>query len=253
MENVLDLTGKVALITGGSRGLGAQMARDYAKNGADVVVVSRNKEACEEVAHEVTQMNRRAIALSADVTKMSDIQSMLKTTIDEFGKLDILVNNAGANATNPVLEATEEEWDFIYNINLKALYFCSQQAAKVMIPQKSGKIINISSIGGSRAYRNIAAYGASKAAVMHLTRTFSNEWARYNILVNSIAPGLIATDINKDDLADPKVLDRMLKMIPLRRLGQPSDISAMALFLASDVSNYITGQTFIVDGGKSVE
>ncbi|WP_077211731.1 SDR family NAD(P)-dependent oxidoreductase [Bacillus dakarensis] len=253
MENVLDLTGKVALITGGSRGLGAQMARDYAKNGADVVVVSRNKEACEEVAHEVTQMNRRAIALSADVTKMRDIQSMLKTTIDEFGKLDILVNNAGANATNPVLEATEEEWDFIYNINLKALYFCSQQAAKVMIPQKSGKIINISSIGGSRAYRNIAAYGASKAAVMHLTRTFSNEWARYNILVNSIAPGLIATDINKDDLADPKVLDRMLKMIPLRRLGQPSDISAMALFLASDVSNYITGQTFIVDGGKSVE
>lgn len=253
MENVLDLTGKVALITGGSRGLGAQMARDYAKNGADVVVVSRNKEACEEIAHEVTQMNQRAIAISADVTKMSDIQSMLKTTIDEFGKLDILVNNAGANATNPVIEATEEEWDFIYNINLKALYFCSQQAAKVMIPQKSGKIINISSIGGSRAYRNIAAYGASKAAVMHLTRSFSNEWARYNILVNSIAPGLIATDINKDDLADPKILDRMLKMIPLRRLGQPSDISAMALFLASDVSNYITGQTFIVDGGKSVE
>jgi NAD(P)-dependent dehydrogenase (short-subunit alcohol dehydrogenase family) len=253
MENVLDLTGKVALITGGSRGIGAQIARDYAKNGADVVIVSRNKEACEEVAHEITQMNRKALAISADVTKMSDIQSMINTSIDVFGKLDILVNNAGVNTTNPVLEATEEEWDFIYNVNLKALYFCSQQAAKVMIPQNSGKILNLSSIGGSRAYRNIAAYGASKAAVMHLTRSFSNEWARYNILVNSIAPGLIATDINKSDLEDPKVLDRMLKMIPLRRLGQPTDIAAMALFLASDISNYITGQTFIVDGGKSVE
>lgn len=253
MENVLDLTGKVALITGGSRGIGAQIARDYAKNGADVVIVSRNKEKCEEIAHEITQMDRKALAISADVTKMSDIQSMINATIDVFGKLDILVNNAGVNSTNPVLEATEEEWDFIYNVNLKALYFCSQQAAKVMIPQKNGKILNLSSIGGSRAYRNIAAYGASKAAVMHLTRTFSNEWARYNILVNSIAPGLIATDINKDDLEDPIILDRMLKMIPLRRLGQPTDIAAMALFLASDISNYITGQTFIVDGGKSVE
>ena len=253
MEKLLDLTGKVALVTGGSRGIGAQIVKDYAAQGADVVIVGRNIGKCEEVAHEVSLMNRKAIPISADVANLNDIKAMFKTTSQEFGKLDILVNNAGANSTNQAINVTEEEWDYIFNVNLKGLFFCGQQAAEMMIPQKTGKIINISSIGGSRAYRNIAPYAASKAAVMHLTRSLANEWARYNIQVNSIAPGLIATDINKEDLSDPIALDRMLKMIPQRRLGDAKDISSMAVYLAARVSDYITGQTYFVDGGKTVE
>lgn len=252
-ENLLDLTGKVAVVTGGSRGIGRQIALDYAEQGADIIIVGRNMEKCEETAHEVSLLNRKAIPVTADISKISEIESIFSTCKNVFGKLDILVNNAGANSTNPAVKVTEEEWDSIFNINLKGLFFCSQKAAEIMISQKSGKIINISSIGGSRAYRNIAPYGASKAAVMHLTRSLANEWARYNIQVNSVAPGLIATDINKEDLANPDALDRMLKMIPQRRLGDVKDISNMALYLASRASDYITGQTYYVDGGKTVE
>lgn len=253
MESLFDLTGKVALVTGGSRGIGAQIAMDYAKQGADVVIVSRNIEKCEEVAHEVSLLNRNALPLAGDVTNMDDIHAMFKACFDRFGRLDILVNNAGVNATNPITDVTEEDWDNIFNVNLKALFFCSQQASKMMIPQKSGKIINISSVGGSRAYRNIAPYSASKAAVIHLTRSMANEWARHNIHVNSIAPGLISTDINKDEVSDPERLDRMLRQIPLRKLGEPKDVSSLAMYLSSGASDYITGQTFFVDGGKTVE
>ncbi|WP_203555894.1 glucose 1-dehydrogenase [Bacillus sp. B15-48] len=253
MKDLLDLTGKVAIVTGGSKGIGKQIVLDYAELGANVVIVGRNKQKCEEVAQEVSQMGREAVTVSADVGKLDDIYKIYEICKNSFGKLDILVNNAGTNATNAAVNVTEEEWDRTFNVNLKGLFFSCQQAAKMMIPQESGKIINISSIGGSRAYRNIGPYGASKAAVMHITRTLANEWARYNIQVNGIAPGLIATDINKDDIADPERLDRMLKMIPQRRLGKPQDISSMAVYLASKASDYITGQSYFVDGGKTVE
>ncbi|MRG84889.1 SDR family NAD(P)-dependent oxidoreductase [Salinibacillus xinjiangensis] len=253
MDRLLDLSGKVAVVTGGSRGIGRQIVLDFAEHGADVVIVGRNKTKCDEVAQEVNQMGQKGVPISADVAKQEDIESIFNLCTDVCGKVDILVNNAGTNSTNKAINVTEAEWDYIFDVNLKGLFFSSQQAAKIMISQKSGKIINISSAGGSRAYRNIAPYAASKAAVIHLTRSLSNEWARYNIHVNSIAPGLISTDINKDDIADPEVLDRMIKMIPQRRLGHPKDIASMALYLAADASNYITGQTLFVDGGKTVE
>jgi NAD(P)-dependent dehydrogenase (short-subunit alcohol dehydrogenase family) len=217
------------------------------------VLSSRDKEACEAVAKEVRQLGRRALSVSCDVSNLSDIRNLFKTIMDEFGRLDVLVNNAGANVTKPAIEVTEEDWDFINDVNMKGLFFCSQEATKIMIQQNTGKIINISSVGGVKPYKRIAPYTASKAAVIHLTRSLAAEWARYNIHVNSIAPGLISTEINQAEMENKEWLEKAIKAIPLRRLGDPKDISQIALYLVSDAANYITGQTFFIDGGTLSE
>nr|WP_263326600.1 SDR family oxidoreductase [Neobacillus sp. Marseille-Q6967] len=253
MGKILDVSGKVIVITGGSRGLGAEMAREFAASGADLVLTSRNKESCEVVANEVRQLGRKAVAVSCDVSNLSDIRNLFNVTLKEFGRLDVLVNNAGANVTKPAVEVTEEDWDYINDVNIKGLFFCCQEAAKIMIQQNSGKIINISSVGGVKPYKRIAPYTSTKAAVIHLTRSLAAEWARYNIHVNSIAPGLISTEINKTEMENTEWLDRAIKAIPLRRLGDPKDISQIALYLISDAANYITGQTFYIDGGTLSE
>ncbi len=253
MNQLYDLRGKVALIPGGSRGIGAQIARDLAVQGADIVIASRNKQGGEELAHEITQIGRKAISLACDVSNLDQISSLFETTIQEFGQIDILINSAGTNVTKPALEVTEKEWDHILDVNLKGLFFCCQEAAKVMIPRKQGKIINISSVGGVKSYKRLGPYVSSKAGVIHLTRCLASEWARYNILVNSIAPGLISTEINEKEMADKDWLENAVKAIPLRRLGVPQDISNIALYLVSDASNYVTGQTFYIDGGTLSE
>lgn len=253
MENLIALEGKVILITGGSRGLGAQMAREFANRGANLIITSRNKEKCEEVANEIQYSGNKVIALSCDVSKLNEITRLFQIILDEFGKLDVLVNNAGTNITKPALEITEREWDYINDVNLKGLFFSCQEAAKIMIPATSGKILNISSVGGVKPYKRIAPYTATKAAVIHLTKTLASEWARYNIYVNSIAPGLISTEINKAEMENEKWLEKAISDIPLRKLGTPKDISNMALYLVSDAANYITGQTFFIDGGTLSE
>lgn len=253
MDLRFDLTGKTILVTGGSRGLGAHMALTFAHHGADLVIVSRNKEKCEEMAHEITKMGRIALPIAADVGELEQIDNVFQATLDEFGKLDILVNNAAVNVTKPAVDVTEEDWDYMMDVNLKGLFFYSQRAGRIMIAQNYGKIINMASVGGAKTYKRIAPYTASKAAVIHLTRSLASEWARYNVLVNAIAPGLIATDINREELSDERLFNKMLKQIPLRRLGQPEDVSVIALYLASDVSNYVTGQTFFIDGGALAE
>ena len=179
--------------------------------------------------------------------------SCRERALDEFGKLDVAVNNAGANVTKPAVDVTEKDWDFIFDVNIKGLFFCCQQAGKIMIQQNSGKIINLSSVGGAKSYKRIAPYTASKAAVIHMTRSLASEWARYNVYVNSIAPGLISTDINEEEISDERLFKKMIKAIPLRRLGNPHDVSTMAVYLASDASNYVTGQTFYLDGGTLAE
>lgn len=253
MDERFDLNGKVILVTGGSRGLGAEMVRDFARQGADVIISSRNIEKCEEIAHEVNQMGRKALPVACDVSKLHEIDSLFKRALDEFGKLDVAVNNAGANVTKPAVDVTEKDWDFIFDVNIKGLFFCCQQAGKIMIQQNSGKIINLSSVGGAKSYKRIAPYTASKAAVIHMTRSLASEWARYNVYVNSIAPGLISTDINEEEISDERLFKKMIKAIPLRRLGNPHDVSTMAVYLASDASNYVTGQTFYLDGGTLAE
>ncbi|WP_078428246.1 SDR family NAD(P)-dependent oxidoreductase [Alkalihalobacterium alkalinitrilicum] len=250
MENFKE---KVIVVTGGSRGLGAQMVRDFASKGANVVISSRNQEVCQDLAHEIRENGVNALPIACDVGNLNDIRQLFEKTLQQFGRIDVLINNAGANVTKPATEVTEEDWDMIYDVNIKGLFFCSQEAAKIMIKQNQGKIINISSVGGVKPYKRIAPYTASKAAVIHLTKSLAAEWARNGILVNSIAPGLISTEINKSEMENKKWLEGAIKAIPLRRLGEPKDISSIALYLASDAANYVTGQTFFIDGGTLSE
>ena len=253
MNELFNLTDKIALITGGSRGIGKQIVKTYAAQGATVIIASRNINDCQKVAEEVIQAGGNAMAISCDMANLEDIAIMYKQIEDEFGELDILVNNAGVSITKPSIEVTKEDWNTMFDINIRGLFFSCQEAAKIMIKQEKGKIINVSSIGGIKTFKRIAPYGASKAAVIHLTKSLASEWARYGIFVNGIAPGLISTDINTEEVSDEKLLQKMLKMIPLRHLGQPSDIAAMALYLASDASNFMTGQTISIDGGVTSE
>ncbi|OLO37899.1 hypothetical protein BTR23_13250 [Alkalihalophilus pseudofirmus] len=248
-----DFKEKVIVVTGGSRGLGAQMVRDFASKGANVVISSRNQEVCEDLAHEIREYGVNALPIACDVGNLNDIRQLFEKTLQQFGRIDVLINNAGANVTKPATEVTEEDWDMIYDVNIKGLFFCSQEAAKIMIKQNQGKIINISSVGGVKPYKRIAPYTASKAAVIHLTKSLASEWAKNGILVNSIAPGLISTEINKSEMENKQWLEGAIKAIPLRRLGEPKDISSIALYLASDAANYVTGQTFFIDGGTLSE
>lgn len=253
MKKQFDLSGKIAVVTGGSKGLGAQIIKDFANAGADMVIASRSLAKCEVIAQEVSQLGVRALPLKCDVSNVEDINRMYDQIVQEFGRVDILVNNAGIYQTMPDLEVTEEVWDSIYNVNVKGLFFSAQAAAKIMIPQKSGKIINLSSATAIKALKRMSPYTSSKAAVMSLTRSLASEWARYNIHVNAIAPGIISTDINADELGDEQTFEHTLKKIPLRRYGVPTDISSMAVYLASPYADYITGQTFAVDGGFLAE
>ncbi|MFJ7847782.1 SDR family NAD(P)-dependent oxidoreductase [Peribacillus sp. NPDC097206] len=253
MDSLFDLNEKVALITGGSRGIGKQIVKAFSNQGAIVVIVSRNIQHCNEVAEDVIREGGQALAIGCDIANLDEIQNMFQMVADTFGRLDILVNNAGISITKPSIEVTSEDWDAMFNINIKGLFFACQEAAKIMIEQGSGKIINISSIGGIKTFKRIAPYGASKAAVIQLTKSLASEWARHGILVNGIAPGLISTDINTGEIADERLLKKMLNLIPLRRLGQPSDIAMMSVFLASNASNFMTGQTISIDGGVTSE
>ena len=253
MNELFNLTDKIALITGGSRGIGKQIVKTYAAQGATVIIASRNINDCQKVAEEVIKAGGNAMAISCDMANLEDIAIMYKQIEDEFGELNILVNNAGVSITKPSIEVTKEDWNTMFDINIRGLFFSCQEAAKIMIKQEKGKIINVSSIGGIKTFKRIAPYGASKAAVIHLTKSLASEWARYGIFVNGIAPGLISTDINTEEISDEKLLQKMLRMIPLRHLGQPSDIAAMALYLASDASNFMTGQTISIDGGVTSE
>ncbi|OLO26596.1 hypothetical protein BTR23_22495 [Alkalihalophilus pseudofirmus] len=253
MDHLFNLKDKIALVTGGSRGIGKQIVRTYAKQGATVVIASRNIDDCNKVAEEIINDGGKAMAIRCDMANLEDITNMFQLINDTFGQLDILVNNAGVSITKPSVEITSQDWDTMFDINIKGLFFACQEAAKIMINQGQGRIINISSIGGIKTFKRIAPYGASKAAVIHLTKSLASEWARYGILVNGIAPGLISTDINTEEVGNEKLLQKMLQMIPLRHLGEPTDIAVIALVLASEASKFMTGQTISIDGGVTSE
>jgi len=249
MADVFDLKNKTAIVTGGNRGLGRSMAIALAKQGANVAVIGRDEVKNAEVVHEINQLGSKAIGLATDLTTIDSIQAMVGQVIEEFGSLDILVNNAGTSQTKFALEVTEEEWDRVMNLNVKSLFFCSQVAAKTMKSQGYGKIINIASVVGAVGDIGICAYTASKGAVINLTRSLALEWARYGITVNAIGPAYIETEMNREELKNEKVRNKIISKTPLKRLGNPEELEGAVVLLASDASSFITGQTIFVDGG----
>ena len=243
-----DLTDKVAIITGGGTGIGRGIALEFAKAGADVVVASRKLPNLEKVADEIKALGRRSLALTTDVRIPEQVDSMVKQTVDTFGRIDILVNNAGASFVCPLEDMTPNGWDAVIGINLKGPYLCSRAVGKVMIPQKRGKIINIASVAGIYGSPGMAHYGAAKAGLINLTKSLAVEWAKHNIYVNCIAPGLVRTEgaYAAMDLASE---EERAKAIPLGRAGQPAEIGYAVIFLASEASSFLTGETIAVQGG----
>ena len=242
------LEGKTALVTGASRGIGREIALALAKEGANVVVnYSGSQDKANEVANEISAMGREAFVYQCNVADSENVQTMVKETINKFGKLDILVNNAGITRDNLLMRMKEDEWDDVININLKGVFLCTKAVSRQMMRQRSGRIINIASIVGVMGNPGQANYVAAKAGVIGLTKTTARELATRGITVNAVAPGFITTDMT-DQLSD-EVKEAMLKQIPLGRFGDAKDIANVALFLASADADYITGQTFHVDGG----
>ncbi len=244
----MELRGKVAVVTGSGRGIGRAIALAFAKEGARVAVNCLHKENAEKVVKEIKKSGGDAIAVSGDVSSAKDVKKIFDAAVKKFRRVDILVNNAGIVHFDPLLKMSEKQWDRILDVNLKGCFLCSQAAARIMVKQKSGKIINISSIAGKIGFPQLAHYCASKGGIIELTREMALELAP-NITVNAIGPGVIETDMTKGLLAHRKSREGLLQQIPLGRTGRPEDIAGVAVFLASNDADYITGQTIFADGG----
>ena len=244
-----DLTGKVAIVTGAGRGIGYHIASALARYGSDVVVCSRTQSELEKVSEEIQKFGRKCLIQPMDVLKIPEIHRMVEESVEVFGHIDILVNNAGINIPQWAEEVTEEAWDRIIDINLKGLFFCAQAVGKVMIQQKRGKIINISSQTGTVAIPQRAAYCASKGGVNQLTKALAIEWAKHNVLVNAVAPTFIETPFSKPMFEKPGFREFVLGNIPLGRIGLPEDVVGAIIYLASEASNLVTGHVLLVDGG----
>jgi len=243
------LKGKVAIVTGASRGIGKAIALGFAEAGADVVVASRTMPDLEKVAREIEALGRRALAAQTNIAVKSEVDNMVAKTLDKFGTIDILVNNAAINVMRPLVDLREDGWDKVMNVDLKGYFLCSQAAAKAMIGKQSGNIINIVSTGAAKAAPGLGAYSIAKAGVVMLTKLLAVELASYNIRVNAIGPYLVKTAFSQPMWADPEACKSLEASIPLGRLAEADDVMHTALFLASEASSYITGQTIFLDGG----
>ncbi len=252
--HVLDLfklTGKTAIVTGGGRGLGEQIAIGLAEAGANVVVCSRKVEACEEVSKKLKNLGVRSLALKCDVTNRDDVEAVVQTTVREFGQIDILVNNSGATWGTPVEDMPLEAWQKVIDVNVTGTFLMSQVVGKVMIEQRSGKIINIASVAGlggtNPTIMNTIAYNTSKGAVITFTKDLAVKWGEYGIHVNAIAPGFFPTKMSK--VVIERGSEQILANTPLRRFGTENDLKGAVLFLASNASDFVTGALVVVDGG----
>jgi 3-oxoacyl-[acyl-carrier protein] reductase len=241
------LKDKVTLITGGARGIGRAIAIAFAKEGADIVIADVNQQEAEKTAQEIEAMGRKTLALTMDVTDITKVEDAVNKILDKFGKVDILVNNAGITKDNLLLRMGQPEWDAVLNVNLKGAFNCLKAVSKPMIKQRYGKIINMASIIGIIGNPGQANYSASKAGLIALTKTAAKELASRNININAVAPGFIQTEMTAK--LPENIQAKMKEAIPLAKFGTPEDVAAVCLFLASEESSYITGQTIVVDGG----
>jgi len=252
-QQLFSLEGKVALITGASKGIGQAIAEMYAAAGAKVVVSSRKQEAVDQVAKSITDKGGQAIGVACNVGEAQDVQRLIEKTLSTYGTIDILVNNAAANpAFGPVVQTEGSAFDKIININLKAPFELSKQVYPYLKEKKSGSVINISSIGGIRPEQGLGIYSVSKAALISLTKVMAKEWGDDNIRVNVICPGLIKTKFSEALWSNEKIMSMIMKMQSIKRAGTPEEIGALALFLASDSSAYCTGAVFTADGGFTI-
>ncbi len=251
VHNPFDLSGKVAIVTGASRGLGQYFGRALAKAGADLVITSRNIDALQDFKAEIEALGRKAFPVALDVRDYDSIQRMVTLTIEAYGKIDILINNAGCNIRKPALEITWEDWNTVLDTNLRGSFFVAQGVAREMIPQKYGRIINIGSVTSVFGYAGITPYCASRGGVKQMTMSLADDWGIYGITVNCLAPGWFKTDQNKILYEDREWVTYICDRIPLKRPGEPGDLEGTVVFLASDASAYLTGQTILVDGGIS--
>ncbi len=246
--STFSLAGKVALVTGASSGLGKRFALTLARAGADVVLAARRTDRLEALAKEIEGLGRTAYVVALDVVDMASIEEAVSHAVKLTGKIDILVNNAGVAVTEPALDHTEENWDFVLDTNLKGAFFVAQTVAKHMAETGGGSIINIASILAERVLKQLVSYAAAKAGLVQATKAMALEWSRYGIRVNAIAPGYIITEINRDFLTGEGG-DKMRKGVPMRRFGEEHDLDGPLLLLASDASAYMTGSLITVDGG----
>jgi NAD(P)-dependent dehydrogenase (short-subunit alcohol dehydrogenase family) len=251
-RELFDLTGRVAVITGGSVGLGRQMAEGLAEMGANLVLCARKKERCQRAAEELQQLGVRTRALCCDVKNPANVQEVVDLTVAEFGRIDILINNAGTSWGAPVEEMRLEHWNKVIETNLTGTFLFSQAVGKVMVPQRRGKIINIASVAGLRGappeFQAIG-YHASKGGVIAFTKDLACKWGIHNIQVNAIAPGWFPTNMSRVVIEQNK--DAFLSKIPLRRFGNEDDLKGAAVYLSSDASDYVTGHVLVVDGGQT--
>lgn len=246
-----DLTGKIALITGTSRGLGQYLGRALAKSGADLVITSRNAATLKPFQSEIEALGRKAFPLALDVRNYESIQKMVEAAVAYYGRIDILVNNAGCNVRKPAIEVTWDDWNLILETNLRGTFFVSQAVAKHMIARNYGRIINIGSVTCVAGYAGLGPYGASRGGVKQLTMSLADDWGLHGITVNCLAPGWFKTAQNAVMYENKEWVDYLCDRIPLKRPGQPHDLDGAVVFLASDASAYVTGQTLLVDGGIS--
>ena len=247
--NPFDLTGKVALVTGGGRGIGGGFARAVANAGADVVLAARSKEQLESVADDIRSLGRRVVVAPTDVSDLGQVRDLMRVPTEQLGRLDIFFNNAGTNRRLPIAEATPEDWDIVHGVNLRAAYFAMKYAIEPMLAGGYGRIINTASLTSFIGMTGNSMYGSSKGGVAQMTKAIATELAETPIRVNAIAPGYVRTAMTEARYHQDEFSSWVLSRVPMRRWGEPSDLGGTAVFLASPASEYVTGQIIPVDGG----